>query len=448
MKKFFQRRATVVTSIYFLAAGAWIAGSDLLVAGFVQEESARVSLGIVKGLVFVLVTGLLLFWERVNSDRRYQQSVDDLRASEERYRTVVEQAADGIALCDQEGNLFEMNQAGATMIGYAPEDLIGSNVSTLIVPEDLIKLPLQIQRLQSQESLRLIRKLRHHRGKEVMVEINSQLLRDGSVLTIFRDVSEHIQRTEELAQRVEERTTELRAANLQLRELDRLKSRFIRDVSHELRHPLANLVLYTHLLNKTPRDKYAYYIEVINSQVEVLRTLVEGILDFSREDHQPLISTQIDFNNLIEQILSTHISSPQLSFRFYPTSTLPPLWAIRPHISQILSHLLQNAQRYTVAGTVTVTTLYQAKEQRVGVTIVDSGIGIPTDDLPHIFDEFYRGSNVDQVQAVGAGLGLSQVRKLLIQAQGTIEVTSTEGEGTAVTLWLPLRMEEIAPTEA
>lgn len=446
MLKLFQPRAAGIVALYLVVATVWIVGTDLLIAPLVGEQAVIIHLFMEKRILFVLATAFLLYVERARSEMRYQKVLKELKQSEERYRAVVEQSADGISIGDLDGNVLSMNEAGLSIIGYTSEEVIGKNIRQFIVPEDLERRPLQMNQVTPGVSIRFVREIQHKSGSVVLVEINGKLISNDSFVTNFRDVTEQVHHAQELERQVELRTTELQAANLRLQNLDQMKTKFIRDVSHELRHPLANLVLYTHLLQQAPEDKYDYYMQIIHSQVQLLRALVEGILDFSTLDRQPPRIVAVDVNHLIQQILSKYLPHKHVEIVFTPTPALPALWATENKLARIVLHLFQNALVYTPQGKIEIDTLADNAHERIGIQVKDTGIGIPMKDLPFIFDQFYRGANVDIVQASGAGLGLSSVKTLVQQLHGEVEITSTEGEGTTVLVWLPLQAEHFAVT--
>lgn len=110
-----------------------------------------------------------------------------------------------------------------------------------------------------------------------------------------------------------------------------------------------------------------------------------------------------------------------------------------PGLSMVLGNLLNNAIKYTPAGgDVTVQVAVDQPSGQATVVVRDTGIGIPADELPRIFDEFYRASNAKSARIVGTGIGLAAVRAMVEHYQGTIALNSVEGQGTTVTVRLPL----------
>jgi signal transduction histidine kinase len=247
-----------------------------------------------------------------------------------------------------------------------------------------------------------------------------------------------------LEDRVQERTQALAEANEQLKSLDKLKSKFVSDVSHELRNPITNLTLYLELLEFAKPEKQPKYFSILRNQVRRLTSLVEEILTLSRLENQSYqhLYQPIDFNYLIQQVIVAHkprAQNNQIKLFFQPTIPLPPVWGELNQITQIVTNLLDNALNYTAEGTITVTTdlLENDSETEIVLNVSDSGIGIPEEDLPYIFDRFYRGSQINRDNNMGTGLGLGIVNEIVALHNGRISVSSTPNQGSTFTVILP-----------
>lgn len=245
----------------------------------------------------------------------------------------------------------------------------------------------------------------------------------------------------ELEQRVTDRTRELTAANEQLAELDRLKSKFVSDVSHELRTPIANLKLYADLLERGQPDKQAHYRTVLKQQTQRLSQLVEDILDLSRLEiaRQNTLFGPVDLSAVIDQVVTAHQPRAEvagLQLTFAAEDDLPPVCGDIHQLTQVVTNLIVNALNYTPCGWVRVAMTAQAG--RVCVRVADSGQGIAPEDLPHIFDRFYRGREARQRDIPGTGLGLAIVKEIVEAHQGSITVDSRVGEGTTFEVHLPI----------
>ena len=261
---------------------------------------------------------------------------------------------------------------------------------------------------------------------------------------LFTEVQRH---ADELEQRVAERTRELAEAYEQLKELDRLKSKFVTDVSHELRTPAANIKLYLHLLQRGKPEKRSHYLAITNDQVNRLTSLIEDILDLSRLDMAEIKVefAAVDLNAVVEQVVAAHrprAEAASLELTFEPKVALPPVLGEHNQLSRVVANLVGNAVNYTPAGQVRVSTHLDKERQRACLEVQDTGRGIEEEDLAHIFERFYRGREVGSSAIPGTGLGLAVVKEIVELHGGTIKVESQVGQGSTFTVWLPLEEGE------
>jgi PAS domain S-box-containing protein len=247
---------------------------------------------------------------------------------------------------------------------------------------------------------------------------------------------------ETLEQRVSERTQALAQANERLQQLDHLKSKFVSDVSHELRTPVANLNLYLDLLERGRSDKRNSYMAVLREQTDRLTQLIEDILDLARlelnQKNMPWLP--IDLNDLIYQALTAHALRAEalgLKLQFTPQDNLPLMRGDPNQILQVITNLITNALNYTPTGEICLQSCYNEKLNRLCLQVQDSGLGIDADDLPHLFERFYRGKWVSQSAIPGTGLGLAIVKEIIDSHHGEIEVISEPGQGATFRVWWP-----------
>lgn len=244
---------------------------------------------------------------------------------------------------------------------------------------------------------------------------------------------------ETLEQHVYDRTRELAEANERLTELDRLKSKFVSDVSHELRTPITSLMLNVELLEHGKPEKREHYLSVIRQQTARQVQLIEDILNLSRLE---LSATKTQFapvkiNALIEQAVHVYRSSAEaanLHLEFVADPAEPLVQGVEGHLSQVVTNLIANAINYTPAGFVKVST--RVVDHEVAIEVRDSGLGIAPEDMPHLFDRFYRGKLTWQVR--GSGLGLAIVKEITEVHHGRVEVDSQAGVGSTFRVYLPV----------
>jgi PAS domain S-box-containing protein len=248
----------------------------------------------------------------------------------------------------------------------------------------------------------------------------------------------------QLEQRVTERTQELVTANDRLQEMDRLKSKLIDDISHELRTPVTSISLYLDLLARGNEDRRPYYIEVLHKQKDRLMTLIEGIIKISRLRlmNSPTNFTAVSLNTIMYQSLETQVAHAQvagLQLHFTPDANLPLARGDSQQLGDAIINIVANAILYTVSGHINIRTF--ADEEYVYLEVQDTGIGIPASELPYIFERFYRGEQVSQLNKPGIGLGLTIAKETILFHGGDIEVTSEPGVGSKFCLWLPISTE-------
>jgi PAS domain S-box-containing protein len=250
---------------------------------------------------------------------------------------------------------------------------------------------------------------------------------------------------ETLEARVAQRTSELEQANAQLQELDRLKTEFVSNVTHELRTPITNILLYLDLLRLSPSaDKSAHYMGVLKSESVRLGRLIEDLLTLSRLE-RGMIGLELaphPLDALLAEVLVAQSPSAQaraVDLTHEPNLNLPVALVSRTQIVQVFTNLVANAIAYTPSGGhVRLSTAGRAVEGRpfVGARVFNDGPPIDSDDLPHIFERFFRGRTGKQSGQPGTGLGLAISREIVQQHGGWIEVESG-AEGTTFSVWVP-----------
>ncbi len=261
------------------------------------------------------------------------------------------------------------------------------------------------------------------------------------------------QHAAELEQRVAERTAELsqreaalQAANEKLKELDRMKSQFVSDVSHELRTPITTIKLYASLLRKGPADRREKFLAALEQEANRQATLIEEILEISRIE-----SGRLDLRyalHILNDLALASVAGREMlaaergvTLRYEPHKPGPVIWADGVRMMEVIDNLIENAIWYTPAGgRVHVTTAISTLDGQAWaiLRVADTGMGISPDELPHIFERFYRGHKPRELQLPGSGLGLAITKDIVELHQGRVTVESRVGQGSCFTVWLPL----------
>lgn len=224
--------------------------------------------------------------------------------------------------------------------------------------------------------------------------------------------------------------------------LQRMRERFVADLAHELRGPLANLSLIAEAFEDGTirwRDRQPF-VQRLRGEVDRLYRLSRDVLDLARMD-AGMISPQVEPVPLGPLCTSVAAQFQVRAARHGVTVAVDPgqefvVSASRQHVEQILYNLLDNALRYTPEGGLIRVTA-EPDGDRVALVISDTGSGIPAEDLPYVFDRFYKVDPARTSGQGGAGLGLAVVKQLTELQQGSIAVESEPGRGTTFRVSLP-----------
>ena len=256
------------------------------------------------------------------------------------------------------------------------------------------------------------------------------------------------ERTRELA----EANAYLESANERLQELDALKSKFVSDVSHELRTPISNISIYLEMLEdtlsslgKTLPEKVTNFINVASQETKRLSKLINDILNSSRIE-QSLATPEmqpVDVHGLIQGIIEINRLNAEakgLKLDVTTAPTTPSLLADAEQLKQVFTNLVANAINYTVEGTISISTT--TRDELFTFVIQDTGMGIASDDIPHLFERFYRGQQASRSSIPGTGLGLAITKEIIELHQGNIEVQSEINIGTTLIVTFPIHKTE------
>jgi signal transduction histidine kinase len=315
----------------------------------------------------------------------------------------------------------------------------------------------------------------------VSVPVIPEILR--AKVSVFAELYRKTQQLErlnsELEQRVEERSTELRqrAEDLQLvnaelarsneerqllleREQEaraeaekavRLREEFLAIASHELKTPLTALLGFAQLLQNRVRrsaaleERDGLILDLLLQQADRLNRMISALLDVSRIEHGRLrlANEQVNIASVAQRIVKA-IQTMSNQHRFDLRGFDEPVWITGDtlRLEQVFYNLLSNAVRYSPQGG-TITTTITTQENMVNIAIRDEGIGIPARDLPHLFERFYRASNVNGNDISGVGIGLYVVQDIVKLHGGTVIAESEERKGSTFTVCLPVTSSEL-----
>lgn len=257
--------------------------------------------------------------------------------------------------------------------------------------------------------------------------------------------------TASLEQRVQQRTADLEAANVELKKLDQLKSRFFTNITHELRTPLALILAPLSSMLEGDlggfEEQQLFHLRTIERNALRLIRLIDDLLDLSRLDEARLRLRlePVDLEVLLSRVVETAAVLAQRKNVVLELQATGPLVAEidEEKIERVVVNLVSNALKFTGAGGL-VRFEATVVDDEVVVSVEDTGPGIDDDDLPRIFDRFFQANGAATRPHGGSGIGLSLARELVNLHGGALEVDSEPGRGSTFTLRLPCRATKLA----
>ena len=387
---------------------------------------------------------VLRAWEDRLRRRRMEQA---LRASETRFRTMLEAMPEAILLVNKEGQILLANQSASAMFAARPPAPVGDMVERYLpqaIQETHSDLRGKYQLQPVTRPLGMGRDLVAQRldGTTFPAEISlSPLTVDGEdvVMCIIVDITARKQ--------LEEQRLYARALEVELekeREIVELRERFTSMVSHEFRTPLAIIQAAAQLLSAAeediPPEQLREQLERIGAQAARMQTLLDDVLVLSRANagrldfHPEPLDVAAYCRHLVGEFLLASQNSHPVTLR---SEALPEDTLVDPYLlGRMVHNLLLNAARYSAAGSTIAVTLGRAGDW-LTITIADDGIGVPVEDQQRIYEPFYRARNASRIP--GTGLGLAIVSRSVTAHGGTVSLSSTPEEGATFVIRLPLR---------
>lgn len=371
-----------------------------------------------------------------------KQAEEALRASEERFRSIAENASDLIVLVNNEFRIVYANRAYQTLLGYDPPALIGQRLLELARPDNAETI--------EREALEVIRQRQpfytvefrhaHADGHYVWVEGRVTFLyaEGGELQGAVAVLRDQTIRHEMLALEFEQER--LNTALGKERELNELKSRMMFRITHEFRTPLTVILSLVETLeryhDRLTDEQRASKRKAINSQIRRLTRMLDDIGLVVRGDFVPqhMVMGKVNLNQLCQQVITDIEAELDQPGRFVLEAA--PDGVIRGEqvsLRRCLYEILLNGVRFSPVGK-PVLVQVEDSETHVTVRVTDEGIGILPEEKPRLFEPFFRGSNIDEIGGLGVGLTIAQAA---VRAHhGTIEHKESAG-GTQVMVTLP-----------
>jgi PAS domain S-box-containing protein len=379
--------------------------------------------------------------ETVATDRAYKELAAEYTQVSGKSDAVINAIADGVIALNSKGTVQLMNPAAEQIVGWGRQDavsldyksvlkLLDKNDAELTPANDPISQALVTNKEVSTDDLSLITKS----GKKLLVSVTvSPTGQPGSgVIIVFRDI------TKEKAE-------------------EREQAEFISTASHEMRTPVASIEGYLGLaLNPTTAqidDKARLYITKAHESAAHLGRLFQDLLDVTKADdsrlaNNPKVVDVVSFVHDITEGLRPKAEAKGLRMIYKPMPSdddegpgerrLNPVYYANvdnDHLREVVSNLVENAIKYTPKGEVVID--ISGDNDHIVISVTDSGIGIPKEDISHLFQKFYRVDNTNTREIGGTGLGLYLSRRLVESMNGRIWVESEFQQGSSFFIEIP-----------
>ena len=351
---------------------------------------------------------------------------------------------DGVLAIDPDGNIRIINQAAEEMIGWSNGDATGLVFESVfllcdkdgnIFPREQNPICRALSNAESFTSKELFMKTQSGKNIPIFIQINPIDEQKSGLVVVFRNISKELKENRE-------------------------QTEFISTASHEMRTPVASIEGYIGLaLNPstaTIDERAKKYLEKAHENTQHLGQLFQGLLDITKAEdgrlkNEPVVLDAVEFSRNIWDGLRAKASDKGLDYVFEldekksGEKILSPVYFIhvdKDHLHEVLDNLFENAIKYTPKGKVSVGV--SGDNQNVFISVRDSGIGIPTEDIPHLFQKFYRVDNSETREIGGTGLGLYLSRKLVESMNGKLSLESEYQKGSVFTISLPRLTREQA----
>jgi two-component system, NtrC family, sensor kinase len=397
-----------------------------------------------------------IFWKAIGNEER------KLRQRTEEMETILNGIQDFILVINPDMSIVEANESFLQKMGYSRSEVIGRKCYEVYHRnEQLCQLannacPLN-KVIREQRLDRQIQKRELPNGDVLYYEVSIFPIweKSGKIsrfIHISRDITQQRQQDEEITQRlekmVEERTRQLKETHAKLLHHDKMASlgKLSASVVHEINNPIAGILNLIILMKRIiaensldPKDikQFNFYLNLMETETRRTSRVVSNLLAFSRQSKMEM--KPVDINRLLEQTLVLNsnllkIASVKVQKRMDPS--LPNIVGSEDQLKQVFMNLISNAAQAMEpkeGGVLRIETSLSTKEPGVMVKIKDSGIGIPEEDIPRLFEPFFTTR-----KRKGVGLGLSVVYGIIQDHGGSIYVKSKVGEGATFSVKLPI----------
>ncbi len=354
-----------------------------------------------------------------------EKSLRDIATEKSKIKTIIHSMGDGVLVCDQDGSVVLTNPAANLMLQRSEDRLLGKLLNEAHLPPELTSAIDKSLKTRESTFASVSQELSVGPTEEVYLRAHTAPVRNdvGEIMgavTVLQDIS-------------------------YLKELDKMKSEFIAMVAHELRAPIAAVEQQlTVILNKMAgevTEKQEQLLSRAKERTKGLLDLIKDLLDLSKIEAGKMVQYKepLSLYEVIQRVVDlmrTEAEHKNIDLQFVGSAETPLIQADRNSMEGIFTNLISNAIKYTPEnGKVRV--VLGEESGFVKASVSDTGIGIEEENLPRIFDKFYRVRTNETRQIVGTGLGLWIVKSIVAAHLGSISVESNVGAGTTFTILLP-----------
>jgi PAS domain S-box-containing protein len=362
---------------------------------------------------------------------------DSLRETAERLHAILESAADGILAIDANGTIESANPAASRIFGYDHEELLGANVSMLMPSPHRERHDAYVKHFLDTGEARII-----GIGREV-----TGIRKDGSEFPLYLAVSEGRHRDRPIFTGIVRDLTELRRAEARAQSAEQLASLAVitAGIAHDVGTPMNVILGYADMLRDSledPRNKRR--AEVISEQVRRVTDLLQTLMNIARP--RKMMRTPLQIEQVLEHSLEffrEKLRSRKIEVvrDFHP---VPRIHGDRDRLEQMFLNFLVNAADAMPGGGRLTVSIQPIDDERIEISIADSGHGIEPQALGRIFEPFYTSKD----RGKGTGLGLVVCRSIILDHQGSVEVESQPEKGTCFRLRFPIDFQPRGESDA
>lgn len=346
---------------------------------------------------------------------RLHDTLQEIQGERDKLGTIFLHMTDGVTAFNAEGKLIHMNPTAENLLGATFQEdahfndvFEGIDAPTPIAAGEQGFVQMELERM----------------GRTLSVLFAPYGENERGIIAVIHDITEQ-------------------------RKLDEARREFIANVSHELRTPLTNVKSYTETLidaaGELPTDTEVKFLSVIAGETDRMTRIVKDLLTLSKLDcgKMDLHFHRFSMQHMVESVYNAMVleaGNNGLELTLNIQGKMPDMNGDRERLEQVVINILSNAVKYTPSGGHIVLSAARRDEGHVMIRVKDDGMGIPKDDIPRLFERFYRVDKARSRAKGGSGLGLAIAKEMVEAHRGTIYLESQLDAGTTVTVVLPTNL--------